>query len=211
MHIFRKMAMNNNQMEISHRVVLVGNSLTGKTSLLASLLSDQLPANDLSLPSKTIRVHNQMVNENDFLRHFSYIIYFKVNLSLIDTSGAKEYERLRPLSYVDTSLSLICFSIDEPESILHVFATWGPEIAHFTGRNPVILVACKIDLRDDPETISKLEQRGEKPIKTKTGKKLASKIHADAYIECSAKTRVGVEELLRTAAQLVLKKTHHTR
>lgn len=50
-------------MEISHRVVLVGDSFAGKTTLLASALSDPLPANDFSSPSKTIRVHNQMVNE----------------------------------------------------------------------------------------------------------------------------------------------------
>lgn len=147
--------------------------------------------------------------KNDFLRLFSFLIDFKVNLSLVDTTGIEEYDRLRPLCYVNASLSLICFSIDDPESADRVLQKWNPEIRHFTGRAPVILVACKIDLRDDPETIFKLKQRNEKPIQTKTGKKLASKIHADAYIECSAKTGVGVEELFRTAAQLVLKPLHH--
>lgn len=70
----------------------------------------------------------------------------------------------------------------------------------------MILVACKIDLRDDPETISELQQQGEQPINTKFGKKLASKIHADAYVECSAKTHEGVEELFLTVAQLAIKR-----
>jgi GTPase SAR1 family protein len=67
-------------------------------------------------------------------------------------------------------------------------------------------VACKIDLRDDPEIISRLKQQGEKPIKTKTGKKVASKIRADAYVECSARTSDGVQELFTTAARLILKR-----
>lgn len=127
-------------------------------------------------------------------------------MQLVDTPGAKEYERLRPLSYVDAQVSLICFNIDDPQSMDRVKDNWNPEIRHFTGRSPVVLVACKIDLRNDPETISKLKQRGEKPINTKTGKKLASEIHADAYVECSARTHEGVQELFVTAAQLALKR-----
>jgi len=82
-----------------------------------------------------------------------------------------------------------------------------PEIRHYCSRCPVVLVACKIDLREDPETISRLKQRDEKPIKTKVGMKTASKLHADAYIECSAKTLEGVQELFVTATHLALKKT----
>ncbi len=129
----------------------------------------------------------------------------------IPTSGIADFDRLRPLCYPDTQTVLICFNVDDPQSITNVVEKWNTEIRHFCGRCSVILVACKIDLREDPEIISKLKQRDEKPIKTKIGKKIAAKIHADAYIECSAKTHEGVQELFITAARLVLKKHHYTK
>jgi small GTP-binding protein len=124
-------------------------------------------------------------------------------LFLADTLGLTEFDRLRRLSYVNTDIALICFNVDDPQSLTNVIEKWMPEIRHFCPRSAVILVACKIDLREDPETILRLNQRGEKPIKT------ASKIHADVYIECSAKTHEGVQELFVNTAttHLALKKT----
>ncbi len=130
---------------------------------------------------------------------------------MIETPGIPDFDRVRPLSYANVQIVLICFNVDEPQSITNVVEKWNPEIRHFCVRCAVILVACKIDLRDDPEIISRLKQQGEKPIKTKTGKKIASKIHADAYVECSARTHQGVQELFTTAARLALKQQHGTR
>jgi small GTP-binding protein len=39
-----------------------------------------------------------------------------VELGLWDTAGQEDYDRLRPLSYPDTHVLLICFSIDCPDS-----------------------------------------------------------------------------------------------
>ncbi len=130
---------------------------------------------------------------------------------LIETPGIPDFDRVRPLAYANVEIVLICFNIDEPQSITNVVKKWNPEIRHFCVQCAVILVACKIDLRDDPEIILKLKQQGEKPVKTRTGKKVASKIHADAYVECSARTREGVQELFTTAARLAFKKQHYTR
>jgi GTPase SAR1 family protein len=41
----------------------------------------------------------------------------------------------------------------------------------------------KIDLREDPETINKLKNRGQSPITTEQGRQLAKEIGAVAYIE----------------------------
>jgi GTPase SAR1 family protein len=70
----------------------------------------------------------------------------------------------------------------------------------------VILVACKKDLRTDPEIIAKLKHEGEKPVTSEVGKQIATQIKADAYMECSAKTREGVQDLFVHAARLSLKK-----
>jgi GTPase SAR1 family protein len=70
----------------------------------------------------------------------------------------------------------------------------------------VILVACKTDLRTDSEVIETLRQRGEKPVTTEAGKQIAIQVKADAYMECSAKTCEGVQELFIHAARLSLQK-----
>jgi Ras homolog gene family, member A len=43
-----------------------------------------------------------------------------VELALWDTSGLEDYDRLRPLSYPDSHVILICFSIDSPDSLDNV-------------------------------------------------------------------------------------------
>ncbi|KAG0166936.1 Rho GTPase, partial [Apophysomyces sp. BC1015] len=43
-----------------------------------------------------------------------------VELALWDTAGQEEYDRLRPLSYPETDVILICFAIDQPTSFANV-------------------------------------------------------------------------------------------
>ena len=100
----------------------------------------------------------------------------------------------------------MCFSVDNPVSALSITEKWNAEVRHFCGRCPVILVACKADLRTDTAFIAQLKQRNGRLVPTEEGKRLAAQIKADAYMECSAKTREGVHELFLEAARLSLKK-----
>lgn len=43
-----------------------------------------------------------------------------VELALWDTAGQEDYDRLRPLSYPESHVILICFAIDYPTSLLNV-------------------------------------------------------------------------------------------
>lgn len=51
-------------------------------------------------------------------------------------------------------------------------------------------IGTKIDLRDDRETLSALAEQGLSPLKREQGQKLANKIRAVKYMECSALTQV---------------------
>ena len=44
----------------------------------------------------------------------------QVELALWDTAGQEDYDRLRPLSYPDTDVILICYSIDSPDSLQNI-------------------------------------------------------------------------------------------
>lgn len=97
----------------------------------------------------------------------------QVELALWDTAGQEDYDRLRPLSYPDTNVILMCFSVDSPDSLENIPEKWTPEVIirrastrtgtkslfhdfqvkHFCPNVPIILVGNKKDLRNDPNTI----------------------------------------------------------
>ena len=69
--------------------------------------------------------------------------FLQVELALWDTAGQEDYDRLRPLSYPDTDVILMCFSIDSPDSLENIPEKWTPEVKHFCPNVPIILVGNK--------------------------------------------------------------------
>ena len=63
-----------------------------------------------------------------------------VSLGLWDTAGQEDYDRLRPLSYPQTDVFLICFSVVSPSSFENVTSKWCPEIKHHCADAPILLV-----------------------------------------------------------------------
>lgn len=47
-----------------------------------------------------------------------------IELGLWDTAGQEEYDRLRPLSYANANVFLVCFSVVNPVSFENVSAKW---------------------------------------------------------------------------------------
>ena len=63
-----------------------------------------------------------------------------VSLGLWDTAGQEDYDRLRPLSYPQTDVFLICFSVVSPSSFENVTSKWCPEIKHHCPDAPILLI-----------------------------------------------------------------------
>ena len=142
--------------------------------------------------------------------------------------GQEEYDRLRPLSYANANVFLVCFSVTNPVSFENVTSKWYPEVIHFCPDVPQILVGTKLDLRSDSGTLDKLKSLGQSPISTdqviifllielalrkkslnfyyfcKKGAELAKKIKAVKYLECSAKTGESLKHVFDEAVKAVL-------
>ncbi len=128
----------------------------------------------------------------------------RVELALWDTAGQEDYDRLRPLSYPDSNVILICFAVDLPDSLDNVQEKWISEVLHFCQSVPIILVGCKSDLRNDPATIEELRKTSQTPVSSADGQAVADKIGAIKYLECSAKTGEGVREVFEQATRAAL-------
>ena len=112
----------------------------------------------------------------------------------------------RPLTYPDTNVILMCFSIAEPDSLENITIRWLPEVTRFCPTVPFVLVGNKKDLRNDPEISNKLAERKQKPVSREAGPLIASCIKAFTYLECSAKMGEGIREIFDTAARASLQR-----
>ena len=119
-------------------------------------------------------------------------------------AGQEDYDRLRPLSYPDTDVILMCFSIDSPDSLENIPEKWTPEVRHFCPTVPIVLVGNKKDLRFDEQMRRELAKAKQEPLRTEEGRAMAEKIGAFAYLECSAKNNDGVREVFETATRAAL-------
>lgn len=127
-----------------------------------------------------------------------------INLGLWDTAGQEDYDRLRPLSYPQTGVFIICFSLVSPASFENVKTKWYPEITHHAPGTPIILVGTKLDLREDRDTVDKLREKRQSPISYAQGLQCAKEINAVKYLECSALTQKGLKAVFDEAIHIAL-------
>uniref|UniRef100_A0A8B9K5L6 Cell division cycle 42, like n=1 Tax=Astyanax mexicanus TaxID=7994 RepID=A0A8B9K5L6_ASTMX len=117
----------------------------------------------------------------------------------ICSHGQEDYDRLRPLSYPQTDVFLVCFSVVSPSSFENVKEKWVPEISHHCPRTPFLLVGTQVDLRDDSNTVEKLAKNKQRPLSSESGDKLARDLRAVKYVECSALTQRGLKNVFDEA------------
>ena len=114
-------------------------------------------------------------------------------MRLASHANTQDYDRLRPLSYPQTDVFLICFSVVSTASYDNVRAKWYPEVSHHCPNVPIILVGTKMDLRDDPVFLAGLRQKNLSTVSFQQGTQLAKELGMKKYIECSALTQKNLK------------------
>jgi cell division control protein 42 len=113
----------------------------------------------------------------------------------VRVAGQEDYDRLRPLSYPQTDVFLVCFSVTSPASFENVKEKWFPEVHHHCPGVPCLIVGTQVDLRDDSQVIEKLARQKQRPVAIEQGERLARELGAVKYVECSALTQKGLKNV----------------
>jgi len=169
------------------KCVVVGDGAVGKTCLLISYTTNAFPGEYIPTVFDNYSA-NVMVDGRP------------INLGLWDTAGQEDYDRLRPLSYPQTDVFLVCFAINNSASKENVSSKWHPEIQHHAPNVPIILVGTKSDFRNDPNNA------GTPLISQEEGNGVSQEIHAIKYLECSALTQDGLKLVFDEAIRAALTK-----
>ncbi|KAG9473587.1 hypothetical protein GDO78_004076 [Eleutherodactylus coqui] len=149
------------------KCVVVGDGAVGKTCLLISYTTNAFPGEYIPTVFDNYSA-NVMVDGKP------------VNLGLWDTAGQEDYDRLRPLSYPQTDVFLICFSLVSPASFENVRA------------------------KVTSHTIERLRDKRLSPITYPQGLAMAREIGSVKYLECSALTQRGLKTVFDEAIRAVL-------
>jgi len=173
------------------KCVVVGDGAVGKTCLLISYTQNKFPSEYVPTVFDNYAV-NVMIGGEPIL------------LGLYDTAGQEEYDRMRPLSYPEANVFLICFSTVNPSSFENVRAKWIPEVKLHCPKVPILLVGTQMDLRDNQATLDKLAKNKSKPVSQEMGDRLAKELKMVKYAECSALTQKGLKDVFDDAIMAAL-------
>lgn len=131
-----------------------------------------------------------------------------INLELYDTAGQEDFDNLRPLSYSDTNVFLVAYSISAPDSFSNITSRWMKELEKQAPGVPFILVGTKMDTRDEAPSDKKDDF-----VSTDQGEILAKQVKAFSFVECSALKQTNLKKVFDEACRCVFEfqKAHNTK
>eukprot|EP00095_Tigriopus_kingsejongensis_P002380 maker-scaffold527_size145964-snap-gene-0.19 protein:Tk02380 transcript:maker-scaffold527_size145964-snap-gene-0.19-mRNA-1 annotation:"GH22067" len=181
--------MPNSKVPIRKKIVFVGDGATGKTSLHVAFSQDIFDP------------HYQITVFENFCLDYE-LDGVPYELVVWDTAGQEDYEQLRPLSYPETDVIVLCFAVDSQDSLDNLRDKWLPELEHYLPGVPIVVVGNKIDLRTDLETLVNMSKLRQKCVVPMEGRAMAEIVGAKDYVECSSKTFKGINSVFETTVRV---------
>lgn len=177
---------------MSQKVVnctVIGDGMVGKTSLALAFVNKQPPgdayvATVFDNYAGTVSVHGE-----------------QYTVSIFDSPGQHDYEDVRAFSYRDSEVIIVCYSVNDADSLQNIKDVWIQEAkSHVKRKKPIILIGCQSDVR-----LKRRHSSGDSYVTLEEGEAFAKEIGADAYLECSSLTMDGVSEVFSSVVNLALK------
>ncbi|GAV89498.1 EF_assoc_1 domain-containing protein/EF_assoc_2 domain-containing protein/Miro domain-containing protein/EF_hand_4 domain-containing protein [Cephalotus follicularis] len=166
------------------RIVVTGDRGTGKSSLIAAVATESFPENVPPVLPPT-RLPADFYPDG-------------VPFTIIDTSSSVEnrgrlFEELKRADAV-----VLTYACDQPMTLTRLSTFWLVELHRLEVKVPVIVVGCKLDLRDEQDSVSLEQIMG--PI-------MQQFREIETCIECSAATLIQVPDVFYYAQRAVLHPT----
>jgi small GTP-binding protein len=164
---------------IHSRVVIIGDSTVGKTSLLNRITMGPFNIHECSTVVSDFRICVHDVNS------------VSVELQIWDTAGQERYRSLAPIYFRNAVAAVVVFDCTSRATFEHL-AQWIHDFREVAGPEAIVLVTCnKADITEE-RTVSRAEAQ-----------EWANSMDY-IFLETSARTGAGVPELFDSLVRSVL-------
>ena len=124
------------QEESKMKLVFVGDTFVGKTSIIMTWTQEKFPT--LHEPTVLDTWYGTKVFKGT-----------EVKLQIFDTAGHDDLSRIRPIAFTGADCFLICYAINDRNSFRNAYTKWMQEVKSASRKAPVMLVGTKSDLREE--------------------------------------------------------------
>ncbi|XP_051122525.1 mitochondrial Rho GTPase 1 [Andrographis paniculata] len=166
------------------RIVVAGDTKTGKSSLIVTAAAENFPSNVPPVLPPT-RLPEDLYPD-------------RVPLIIIDTSSSTENRGRLVEELTKADAVVLTYACDRSETLERLSSYWLPELRRLEVKVPVIVVGCMLDRRNDQQPVS-LEQVMS-PI-------MQQFREIETCIECSALNHIQIPEVFYYAQKAVLHPT----
>jgi len=165
------------------KVVLLGDSGVGKTSLVRRFVIDEFSDKYVAT------IGAKVTKKNIDYKLPSRTIY--LTMMIWDILGQREFRQMRSAGIKNSSGVILVADLTNQESILGLVEFWYPQVQKTEGDVPAIVIGNKSDLLPpDAPAMNQLES-------------MADEI-SSPYFFCSAKTGVNIENAFRSLGEIVM-------
>ncbi|MBA3044687.1 MAG: GTP-binding protein [Candidatus Thermoplasmatota archaeon] len=184
--------------EILKKVVLLGDSAVGKTSLMNRFIQNAF--SDSYISTVGAKVSKKVVNIK--LGHVDYAISFM----LWDIIGSEGYKSTQSRHIAGLNGAIVVADLSRPETISKLEEYWIPLLYETTAEimPPILFVGNKLDLVDKEHSDKALGDFAALDARVRTESVIKRYNILEPYVVTSAKTGVGVEEGFRSLAVMMV-------
>ncbi|XP_050228047.1 ras-related protein RABC2a-like [Mercurialis annua] len=166
--------------DLSFKILLIGDSGVGKSSLLVSFISNSVE--DLA---PTIGV--------DFKIKQLIVDGKRLKLTIWDTAGQERFRTLTSSYYRNAQGIILAYDVTRRETFTNLSDVWAKEVDLYRTNKDCVKMLVG----------NKLDRESERAVSREEGMALA-KEHGCTFLECSAKTRENVEKCFEELALKIM-------
>ena len=176
------------------RFTLIGDGGVGKTCMQLTYVNGEFPGE--YIPT-IFDQHRTSITADG-------VVY---DVGLYDTNGGDNVEIIRSLRFSNANVFILCFSCVNPASMASLETLWMPEILKILPDSQFVIVCTKTDLRNDDETIHRMQSRFHRdPITFEEGKRNAKRFKVPYFEVSSLAAPATLQTLFLETTRLAVRK-----